>query len=114
MSELVLDGLEVGAALVGEGCGAVAEVVQPDRRQCGDTAEPVEAVSEVVRVQRPPVDAGEDVAGILPLLPSGEAFEALPAGILTQDLDGVPVQRDDPAADRALRRPHVDSAGPHS
>lgn len=39
VAELVLDGLEIGPGGVGEGSGAVAEVVQPDRRKSGSLDE---------------------------------------------------------------------------
>ena len=65
-------------------------------------------MGDVVRVEWPPVGAGEDVAGVLPVPPGGETFEALAAGVLAQNLDGVPVQGDDPAAGGALRRADED------
>jgi hypothetical protein len=69
----------------------VTEVVQPDRWEFGEAAEPVEAVGEVVRVQWLPVRAGEDVSGVLPLPPGGDPFEALPAGVLSEGLDSEPL-----------------------
>jgi len=49
-----------------------------------------------------------DVAGVLPRSAGGEPFKALPAGVLAQGLDGVPVQGDDAAALGALRRTDED------
>ncbi|MEV0565894.1 hypothetical protein [Dactylosporangium sp. NPDC050588] len=42
---------------------------------------------------------------LLKVAAGGDAFEALPVGVGAECLDGVPVQRDDPTAGRALRRP---------
>jgi hypothetical protein len=59
--EQFLDGLQVGAGGVGQGGGAVPEVVQPYRRQTGQDDEATEASGQVVRVQGGAVRGGEHV-----------------------------------------------------
>ena len=50
--ELLLHGLQVGAGGVGQGRRAVAQVVQPHRRQSGQLDEAAEPAGDPVRVQR--------------------------------------------------------------
>ncbi|MBB5828579.1 hypothetical protein HDA31_004768 [Micromonospora carbonacea subsp. aurantiaca] len=50
MTELLLNGLEVGAGAVGEGGRAVAQVVQADGWESGVGHEAAEAAGQVVRV----------------------------------------------------------------
>jgi len=102
--ELVLDGLEVGAGGVGEAGGALAEVVEADRRQVGGVGEFPEPLGDGVRAEWGAVAAGEHVAGLLPGVSCAQMVEALPAGVLAQHLDGVLVERDDAVAGSALRR----------
>jgi hypothetical protein len=64
MAEQILPGLQIGAGLVGEGCGAVAQVLQPDGWQAGLLGEDSELRGGVVRVDRLAGLAGQQVCGV--------------------------------------------------
>jgi hypothetical protein len=68
----------------------------------------VEATVQEIRVQRRTVLGDEHVAGDLPALPRRALLRPLPAPMLAQQAHRVPVQRDQPAARRRLRRPDRD------
>jgi hypothetical protein len=110
MPDQFLHGLEVGTGRVGQGGRAVAEVVQPHRRQPGQLDEAVEAAGQPVGVQRCAVRGGERVSGVLPSRAGRWAFGALPAQVGAQQPGGDPVEGDDPAAGRGLRRADRDGA----
>src|SRR5262249_28653447 len=85
------------SGLVGEGGGAVAQVVEPDRWDVDLAEEQPEAATGVAGVDRGAVFADEHVAGVLPGLAGGDAAGALlglSEPVLTQDLDGVLVEGD--------------------
>ena len=76
-----LHSLEVGGG-VGEGGGAVPEVVQPHRREPGQLDEAVETAGQPVRVQWGAViRSGEYVAGVLLRVVGRALFGSLPAWV---------------------------------
>lgn len=79
------------------------QVVQPDRRQPGLADQMTEAAGQDVGVQRRAVLGDEDVPSVLPDLVRRFLLDVLPAAVLAEQPDRVPVQSDQPAAGRGLR-----------
>jgi hypothetical protein len=96
----VLQDLQVSAGFVGQGGGAMSQVVQPYRWQPGPVGEFPEPGGGVVRVDRSPVRAGEQVPGIYPRPASGAVpvpLLELAFAVRAQYLHGMLVKGDRPA-----------------
>jgi hypothetical protein len=118
MAQHLLDDLQVGAGCQGDGGGAVAQVVEPNRRQVQPLDQHVEPVGEVLGPDRAPVGVGEQRPSLPPARPGAGAgvaaallgelvpqqLDRLPDGLIDQPAGAGLVQGDRPAAGAALRR----------
>jgi hypothetical protein len=86
----------------GEGGGAVAQVVQPDRGQPGGRGEGAEVAGEPVGGERVTAQAGEDVAAVM--VAGLVLFGSLAGAVGAQRGDGGVVQGDDAGAVAGLGR----------
>jgi hypothetical protein len=89
-----LDVLQVGAGRVGEGRRAVAEVVEPDRREAGLLVQLDEAPCDVGGVKHLAVLLGEDATGLRPGTPPFLTILVLLGAVPLGGLDRVGVERD--------------------
>src|SRR5580698_6923462 len=107
------------------GRGAVAQVVESDRRQVKFLDECAEPVGEVLGLDRPPVGSGEHRPSLPPAAagPGAGVAAALVGELVPEQVDGLPerlvdqppsaglVQGDGPGTGAALRRPQYSSPG---
>ncbi|MFC3454069.1 hypothetical protein [Amycolatopsis speibonae] len=74
---------------------SVAEVVQADGRQPGLADDLVEPLGDIGRMQRAPVRLREQQPAVDPIAAESSLVRVLARDVLTQDEDGVRVDRDD-------------------
>lgn len=108
VTELLLNGFEIGPRSMREARRAMPQIMQPNRWQVMSVAENPESAGEVIGVVRSAVRPGEHVPGLVPGIAGGPLFTSLAFGVFAQQCDGVPVQRHDPAAGSTLGRARVD------
>lgn len=94
MAEHLLDVLQVGPGRVGESRGAVAEVVEPDRREADLLVQLDEPPGDVGGVEHLAVLLGEDAAGLHPSAAPLLAVLVLLGAVPLEGLDRVGVERD--------------------
>ena len=107
--EHVLDDFQVDTHSEGE-AGAVAQVVQADRRQGAGVVELAEVARQPVRRHGITVKPGEYVATVEVVLPGSGALGELPCAVGTQGRDGGAVQGDHPLTMSRLGRAQGDVA----
>lgn len=102
MAEHLRHLLEVRASREGEGGGARARIVQPDRRQVGILEQAGDRPGDVVGHQSRAVLGGEHQAGVGPGSSLLQPLLELPDPVQSRDPDGAGVQRNDALAALAL------------